>query len=333
MFRCPLRQFSDGKAELSGYLRVTPDKGVRALFTDSYHTPATPPEILKTMDVRKLRVDLAGSGMFAVGEGEYVVEALIVDQHGRFFRKRWKIRAARNHSQSAVALAVPAGTVAYVGQLGWDGKLARPGTGRRVTILLDAAALRPGQSSLRAWDRALLLQVLAAVLEQVPCESVRLVAFNLDQQREIFRTERLDSEGFETLSRALRSLELGTVSYRSIQRGHATELLARLTNTEINAEHASDTVIFLGPSSYITEKTPPALLAPTERRGPRFYYLEYFPFAGGFPDAIHNLIKTLHGTVFEIHSPGDLAKAIPRMTADMQARESAPLPSRASANQ
>ena len=323
VFECPLRQFPDGKVQLSGYFRIAPRTGPPFWFTDWYRTPATPPKALANVDLSKAHVDLAASGAFAVGEGEYTLDALLIDQRGRFFHKNWSIRAARPHGQSAVPVALAPNTVAYIGSTAWDGTLAHSANGLRLTILLDAAALNPRQASLRAWDRAFLLQVLSAVLQKMPCRSVRLVAFNLDQQREIFRKDSFDKDGFDDLARALRGLELGTVSYKAIQRDHATELLARLANEQINAPDASDAVIFLGPSSYINQKTSLALLSSADSQRPRFYYLEYFPLPGGFPDAIHRLTKALGGVVFELHSPADLAKAIPRITADAALKSTA----------
>ncbi len=316
VFECPLQQFPAGKAELSGYFLISPRNGAPAFMTDYYHAPPVASEMLAKFDLEKKKVSVASSGAFAVGEGEYKVDALIVDQGGRFFHKSWPIRA-RQHAQSGVPWALAANSVAYIGGPTWDGKLAAPGTGTRLSILLDAAPINPTQTSLRAWDRAFLLQALSAVLQKVRGESVRVVAFNLDQQREIYRNERFDKGGFEELARALRRLETGTVSYKAIQRDHATEILARLANEQLDGN--TETVIFLGPSSSVNQKAPLALLNSNDGRRPRFYYLEYFPHPGGFPDAIEYLTKGLHGTVFQLHSPGDLARAIPRIAADAPA--------------
>ena len=67
--------------------------------------------------------------------------------------------------------------------------------------------------------------------EAIPCASVRLRAFNLDQQRELFHEDEFDDAGFVQLAGSLRTLELGAVSYRVLQqRQGGLELLLNYAN-------------------------------------------------------------------------------------------------------
>ena len=54
-----------------------------------------------------------------------------------------------------------------------------------------------------ARDRILLLGTLASLLERVPTTSVRLVVFNLDQQRELYRQDGFSTPGFNEVARSL----------------------------------------------------------------------------------------------------------------------------------
>jgi hypothetical protein len=221
-----------------------------------------------------------------------------------------------------VRLAVPASTATAFPASSWNGKPSGPRVpGSRITILLDAVPINPYATKLRAWDRSFLLGALSSLLRETPAENVRVVAFNLDQQREIFRDEHFDAEGFAKLSRSLDNLELGTVSYKALRKDGWAELLARLVNQEILRQDPSGTVVFLGPSTRNINKVPPTMLLPRKNDSPQFFYLEYFPVwrvGSEFPDAIHHATNACKGTVLKIHSPGEFAEAMRKVNERMQ---------------
>jgi hypothetical protein len=169
---------------------------------------------------------------------------------------------------------------------------------------------------------------LAGLLQQTPCASVRLIAFSLQQQREIFRQDHFDASGFLKLSQAIGDLELGTISVHTLQnRLGWVDLLARLSNQEVTAADLSDVVIFLGPATMLDHKVPPENLKPRETSNPRFFYFEYYPqWRGGseFPDSIEHLTKARQGTIFKIHSPGEWAQAIQKMLRQQKAGSEKP---------
>jgi hypothetical protein len=201
------------------------------------------------------------------------------------------------------------------------------GKGFRITVLLDAAPLNPRSPALRAWDRAFLLGSLSSMLRQIPSASVRFRAFNLAQQREVFRQDRFDDAGFVQLSESLRTLELGSISYNVLQqRRGGLEMLLDYANGELTSADPSDAVIFLGPRGY-PAGIPRGMLRGRETPNPHFYYFEYLPsplWEGQLPDAISSLTKQLDGTVYEIFSPGDLARSIQKMLARLEPRADSP---------
>lgn len=204
------------------------------------------------------------------------------------------------------------------------------GTGIRLTVLLDVAPLNPYVFKLRAWDRSFLMSSLASLLQQTPCADVRLIAFSLQQQREIFRQEHFDKSGFVKLSQAVGDLELGVISVHDLQgRLGWVSLLAGLSNQEVIAHDPSDVVIFLGPATVQIRKVPQGMLKPRETTNPRFFYFEYYPYwrAGNeFADSIEYLTKARQGAVFKIHSPGELAQAIQKMLRQQKAGNEMPSP-------
>lgn len=312
MVTVPVRYLQPGD-ETTAYLRVTPEGGSPTLLFESFQVPDHPPNLsAKILD----SLHVVMSGGFAVGEGRYSVEALLRDNEGHSCSKRWNMKA-RTRRKQPLALALKPDTVAPLVGKPWDGELKEDGL--RVTVLLHATPMDPRMSKLYAWDQAFLLQTLSSLLERLPCESVRLVAFNLDSQEEVFRRDELDADGFIDLMRALSKVQLGTVSYKSLQRRGWPELLLKLVHEQTVSGFPSDAVIFLGPTTHFDGKLPDDMFKDVESGGPPFFYFEYYPRVGAdFPDSIDYLTHELHGTVFKIHAPDQLGPAIQKLLTSMQ---------------
>ena len=263
------------------------------------------------------------SGGFAVGEGQFQVDLLVADQEtGWTSRKRWRVRVTRSKHQGAAQVAIPPRSVFPMGVRPWPIKMDTSGKALRITVLLDAAPLDPRTPALRAWDRAFLLGSLSSLLKQIPCASVRLRAFNLDQQRELFRQDQFDDAGFIKLADSLRTLDLGAVSYRVLQQHQGwLDMLLDYANRELTAADPSDAVILLGPRTHYFTVVPRERLRGRETPNPHFYYFEYIPRyfrSSQFPDTLGSLTKRLDGAVYEISSPDDYARSIQKMLARVQ---------------
>jgi hypothetical protein len=314
ILRCPLREFAGQESITYTLVRVTPEGGAPVVFGDAYKLPKIPAEMRSPTTLRKMKNEVETSGGFSVGEGRYLVDVLVVDKGtSRTLRKRWKVKVARTRGERTVPLAIRANGIAPMIFHPWDGPHGGQ-RGLRLTVLLDASPINPWAFKLRAWDRAFLLGSLSSLLRQIPCQSVRLVAFNLDQQREIAREDPFDGPAFTRLSQALRKLEPGIVSVNALRQQGSFKLLAALTNQELIAAEPVDAVIFLGPRARYENKIPPGILKPRETAIPRFFYFKYFPYVrADFPDAVHHLTKAVGGTVYEFRSPGELAQGVRKM--------------------
>jgi hypothetical protein len=317
VLRCPVKIFGGQKGLVATYIRITPDGGKPLFLSEAYSVPEMPADLRNRTNVHKLSQEFEFSGGFSMGEGHYAVDVLVVDSSTRVLHKHWDLRAVRTHDERNVQVAMPALTAAPLYNRSWNGKMTADGKGLRVTILLNAAPRDPRATRLRAWDRAMLIDSLSSMLRAIPTESVRLVAFNLEQQREIFRDERLDRPGLGRLGRSLRELELGTVSY-SVLKNHGgwAEMLSSLTNQEVEAEEPSDVVIFVGPMSRNLGKVPAEYLTPAKGRRPHFYYFEFLPMwrrGNELPDVISHTTSARSGTTLKIHTPGELGQAIQKL--------------------
>ena len=168
---------------------------------------------------------------------------------------------------------------------------------------------------MRASDKMMLLGTLSTLLERVPVRSLRLVVFNLEQQKEIFRSDAFTPASLDQVTQSLNELELGSVDYNVLKsrRGHV-DLLAGLMNQELEAETPSDEVVFLGPRARYSDKLPQTAVEKPRGAGPRFFYLQLQPFfrnfGGSFPDSINHAVAKVKGKTLVIHTPGEFSNAI-----------------------
>jgi hypothetical protein len=314
LVRCPLKEFHGKQTTLGTLVRVRGKTGLATTLGQSYSVPAVPAEMKDKVDLHHIRNEVEFSGVFAAGEGDYEVQLLVFDEHNRRCRKSWQAKAHPHGDEARANVAMQPGSVAAVSLPTWKG-ISNDGTGLKLTVLLDAAPVNPFSAKLHAWDRAFLLGALSSLLRQTSLASVRMVAFNLDQQLEVFHESDFDHTGLYRLSSALNRLELGTVSYRILQRRQGwEELLAGLMREEMSSGKPSDAVVFLGPTSRVDTKMFVGTV--DSKNGPHtpLFYFQYSPFPGReFPDTIQYMVSAYDGTTFHLHSPGDLARAIAKM--------------------
>ncbi|HYL61705.1 MAG TPA: hypothetical protein VE077_03710 [Candidatus Methylomirabilis sp.] len=291
--------------EFVAYLRVTPQGASPTLLEAAFQFPSSHSNAPPDGDTGGLRnAELSISGAFDLGEGRYTVELLLLDAPHSCF-KRWTVQTGKYNSR-VISLALKPHTVAPLAPQSWDGNLHPNGV--RLTVLLDAAPIDAFSPRLHAWDRALLLQALASLLTQIPCQSVDLVAFNLDQQRQVFRRQAFDSAAFDELANVLKNTEQDTIPYQALRRGSARRFLQQLVQEQTSGD-PPDAVIFLGPATHFDD----AMVMQPSRL--RFYYLEFHYPGPLFPDIIARLTRALGGTVLPFTSANDLALAIQKLLA------------------
>jgi hypothetical protein len=139
----------------------------------------------------------------------------------------------------------------------------------------------------------------------------------------LYRKEHFDTQAFRDLAHTLRTTELGTVSYKALQRGpQGVTFLSDLAKQELASSGNSDLVIFLGPTVRADQKV--SISFAHGPQSPRFFYFEYFPFVGPtFPDSIQHLTSALQGTTYQVHSPGDFSKAMQKMLEQLDSEREA----------
>jgi len=306
--RVPMNQYRGAGHAWTMITRVTPVDGSRApfYFGDRRRLPPVPPQTKETFQV---------TGGFLLGEGKYQIDWKLTDDSGRVCSHRWTIDAHLGRSERQIKPALPPDTVT---DYGLRGATRIPQTDDaapiRLTVLMHAAPINPRRTQLGPRDQMMLLGTLSSLLDRVPVRSVKLVVFNLDQQKELYRREDFVPESMGQVSRAIGALELGKVDYAVLRRksGHL-DLLSELVHEELDAKEPPDVVLFLGPQARTSDKLARAELERPQGLGTRFFYIQYrslMPQQAGLPDTINYAVNRMKGKTMVIRTPGDFARAI-----------------------
>ena len=181
---------------------------------------------------------------------------------------------------------------------------------------------RDGKLQETSFDGSL-LPSLNSLLSQLACQSVKLIAFDADRQKEIFHQDSFDARGYLQLDKSLRNLDTSTISAESLKKGAWLQFLVDLTGREIAASKNSDAVIFLGVwGSHYNEKVSRELFESIPDSPARIFYLAFSARAGADEDAIGKLTHALHGKTFPVNSPQTLADVLKKLKAEIPAANS-----------
>ncbi len=309
--RVPLKQYSGRGHAWVLVSKITPEApDAKPVYLV---TTAALPDIPKTNQLGEI------GGGYLLGEGRYGVEWTLFDDSKRICQKHWTINVALTAAERKVKTVMPPDTI---GELSLRGSAyTRPAKDDvhpiRLTVFLHAAPLFPRRTRLRPGDALVLLGGLSSLLERVPSPSVRLVVFNMDQQKVLFRQDNFALESLDQVAQSINGIELGLVDYQILKnRRSSAAFLAGLINKELTEPDQSEIALFLGPASRFTDKVTQASL---EERGsaPYFFHFKFQPplrrAGDGFPDTISQTIGKLKGKTIVVYTPGDFAKAIDQM--------------------
>src|SRR5262249_17262596 len=259
----PMRQFIGAGHHLDVTLRVTPDGAPPSYLTQALDLPEVP---------QATKADGVVAGSILVGEGSYRIDALIEDDQQRVCRADWRMRARQARAERNLTPLMPPNAVASLS----SAIPAAPRTGDvrtigRLTVLLHAAPLRARNAVLQPGDVQMLTGSLAALLERLPARSVRVVAFNLDQQKELLRRDNFAASDIESVTRAVNDLPLPTIGYGVLAapRG-GVAMLGSMVDAELGD---ADPVIVLGPEGRVRVPLPASL--PERPFTARLFYFDY----------------------------------------------------------
>ncbi len=234
--RLPLTQSAGQGQKWIVLIRITPQDGNGA------------PVYLSNVAGQESKIE----GSYWLDKGRYAVQLLMFNGHGDVCRKDWQIDARMSSPVGAKVAAKPID---------------------HLTILLHGASVLQKQTLLGPLDKAMLLDGVVALMEELPARSVRLVVFNLEQRKELLRKNGFTLEALPEVARVLDAVQPAAVDYRAVQNRDGTvDFLENLLNQEMHVSEPSQAVVFLGPRSIYKSK-PPAQFGLPPGTKQRFYYL------------------------------------------------------------
>jgi hypothetical protein len=162
---------------------------------------------------------------------------------------------------------------------------------------------------MRPQDTSALVSILRQLDREPQFGRYSVVAFNIQEQRVIYRQDSEDSIDFPALGEALRTVKLGIVDATKLQRKHGdTEFLTELIRKEMSGDDHPDALIFAGPKVMLDASLPEEALKPLTDVDYPIFYMNYTlnPQETPWRDSIGRAVRLFRGTEFTITRPRDL---------------------------
>jgi len=302
----PLKELAGSDNHLTMVFRVYPEHKPEesAYFSQRWNVPAID-------DDAGGNAQLAGT--FDVGEGKYHVDWLMRDRSERICAHSWDAEAVLPQKDKQMALDIPAGSVqpAETEPFKQEPPVQRgPNDPLNIKVMVNFAPQDSLSATLQPVDTNALLSILRSIAREPRIGKFSIVAFNMQEQRVIYRQESAAQIDFPAMGQALRSLNLGTVDVKRLGQKHGdTDFLANFLAQEVvDSKDQPDAIIIAGPK-VATESSLPqeAFRQAGELKFPVFYMnYNLNPTVNPWRDAIGLAVKTLKGAEFTISRPRDL---------------------------
>jgi hypothetical protein len=172
-----------------------------------------------------------------------------------------------------------------------------------------------GAATLQPLDIAALVSILRSIAREPRIGKFSIIAFNMQEERVVYRQAGADRIDFPALGEALTSLNLGTVDLKRLSEKHGdTEFLADLLKKEVGPtnEGHPDALIFAGPKVTLDAGLPADALRQVSGVDFPVFYMNYNvnPLANPWKDAIGHTVKYFRGYEYTITKPRDLWFAV-----------------------
>lgn len=309
----PMRELAGGENLLTIVFRVRPEGNPEA---DRY--------FIQRVKVPELEEDAKGeaylNGGFDIGEGKYTVEWLMRDRAERVCSHTWKVEAVLPPKDKKIELNEPADTVepSHPEQFEEEPPVAR-GAGEsslNVKVLINFAPQRARSATLQPVDTSALVSILRTISRDPRIGKFSLVAFNMQDQKVLYKQQNADRIDFPKIGEALRELKLGTVDLKKLAvKNSETEFLSELLQKELTGSEPTDALIFAGPKVLLDQNVPQEALKTVGALDYPVFYLNYNLYPQQIPwrDSIGHAVKHFRGVEYTITHPRDLWFAVSEM--------------------
>jgi hypothetical protein len=260
------------------------------------------------------------NGGFDIGEGKYTVEWLMRDRAERVCSSSWKVEATLPTKDKQIEMNEPADSVvpAQPEQFQEEPPVARAAeeTPLNVKVLINFAPQRARSATLQPVDTSALVSILRTISRDPRIGKFSLVAFNMQDQRILYKQENADRIDFPKIGDALRELKLGTVDLKKLAvKNSDTEFLSDLLQKELAGPEPPDALIFAGPKVLLEQNVPQETLRTVGTIDYPVFYLNYNLYPQQIPwrDSIGHAVKHFRGFEYTISRPRDLWFAVTEM--------------------
>lgn len=259
-------------------------------------------------------------GSFDVGEGKYHIDWLMRDRTERVCSFYWDLDASLPAKDRDVSLVLPPGhaEASELEQFKEEPPVERA-QGELpldVKVLVNFAPQNSRSAVLQPLDTNALVSILRSIFREPRITKFSVVAFNLQEQRVLYRQDNADRIDFPALGQGLQSLNLGTVDLQRLSQRHGeTQFLAGLIRRETEMESEPDALIFAGPKAMLDENVSQESLKELGDLDYPVFYMNYNlnPQLIPWRDAIGHAVRFFRGTEFTISRPRDLWHAVSEM--------------------
>jgi hypothetical protein len=303
----PLRDLEGSEDMLTVLFRIYPqdDKSHSVYFTQHIRVPSIEQDA---------KGDAILQGGLDLGEGKYHVDWLMRDRAERICSSSWDVEAAIPPKDKPMLLFIGAGEIAQaIAEPFSEESLIRrqPAQDFNITVklLVNFAPQDKDSPALQRIDTDALVSILKSIERDPHIGHVSLVAFNMQEQRIVYRQESADSIDLESLGKALQTMKLGTVNLQQLGQKHGeTDFLEDLIEKEVGNSIRPDAVIFAGPKAMLNADVPQQDLRRIGEIECPVFYMNYNPNPQAVPwrDSISHAIRAFKGTEYTISRPRDL---------------------------
>ncbi len=286
----------------------------------------TPSYFVQRIKVPEIEPDSSGAayltGAFDLGEGRYHVDWMMRDRSERVCSFYWDSEASLAAKDKPVAITLPPGSVEASETEAFKDEppveRTQDESPLNVKILVNFAPTNADGATLQPLDTLALVSILRTIAREPRIGRFSVVAFNLQEQKVLYKQGNADRIDFPALGEALKALKLGTVDLKRLgQKNGETDFLTNLIQQEVGSSDHPDALIFAGPKALLEENVPRDSLKELGGLEYPVFYMNYTaePQSTPWRDAIGRAVKFFRGYEFTISRPRDLWAAMSDMVA------------------
>lgn len=309
----PLKELSGQENLLTILFRVTPEQ-----------KPDEPLYFIQRVRVPAIEEEAKGDvylqGGFDLGEGKYHVDWLMRDRAERVCSAYWDVEASLVSKDKQINMMIEPGVIAAseMEQFRDEPPVERnPDGGLNVKVVVNFAPQNSKSAALQPMDVGALVSILRSISRDPRIGKFSVVAFNMQEQKVLYRQDNGDRIDFPAIGKALTDVKLGTIDLNRLSRKNSeTDFLATLLRSELRSgDSTPDAVIFAGPKAMLDENISQDALREVGDLHYPLFYMNYNLYPQNVPwrDSISHAVKYFRGVEYTISRPRDLWYAVSEM--------------------